>query len=30
MASLLVREKSAPVATVELLEKATRLPKTAN
>ena len=30
MASWLVREKSAPVVTVELLEKATRLPKTAD
>jgi hypothetical protein len=30
MASWLVREKSAPVVTVELLEKAARLPKTAD
>jgi hypothetical protein len=30
MASLLVREKRAPVATIELLEKARRLPKTAD
>jgi len=30
MASWLVREKSAPVVTVELLEKPTRLPKPAD